>query len=263
MRTNIHKRNCLLKTELKNVNIIAIAFKNRIVTYRINPTKEVNHLTPEAFLCDLKSDVLKVIHLSLLKHTCIKLNFELFADFVLPQSGTHQLKSFNTKYDCVFNNIDTNELYLNVIETFKQKLAEFEHCESGWSLVSVSRLELNINKYCPMRSGTFIELPTIIKNTKSCLNIQNKDEYCFLWSIVAELFPVKSNVCRTSSYPHYSTVLKTDGMTFPLSFKDVRLFEEKNNISINIYGLSKNNTVTGPLYLSKNKKTNHVNLLYF
>ncbi|XP_026322221.1 uncharacterized protein LOC113231895 [Hyposmocoma kahamanoa] len=263
MRTNVHKENCLLKTEFKNIDIIKTAFKNRIVTYRINPAQEVEYLTPEAFLYSYKNDVSNVIHLSILKHTCLKLNFELFAYFELPRSSTQQLKSFNTKFDCVFNNTNINELYMNAIETFKQKLSEFEHCESGWSLVSISHLELNINKYCPMRGGTFIELPSFLKNSKSCINIQNKDEYCFLWSIVAALFPAKSNVCKTSSYPHHSTVFKTDGMTFPPSCKDIQLFEANNNISINIYGLSSSSLVTGPLYLSKNRKNNHVNLLYF
>jgi hypothetical protein len=263
MRTNIHKKNCLLKSEFTNIDIIATAFKNRIVTYRINPAQEVEHLTPEAFLCDVKNDVLKVIKLSLLKHTCLKLNFELFAAFSLPHFGKQEMKSFNTKYDCVFNNSDTDEMYLNAIETFKQKLTEFEHCESGWSFVSVSHLELNINKYCPMRGGTFIKLPSKIQNRKCCLNIRNKDEHCFLWSVIAALYPASSNVCKPSSYPHYSTVLKTAGMTFPPSCKDVQLFEDSNDISINIYGLSKDNVVTGPLYLTKHRKTRHVNLLYF
>ncbi|XP_026331040.1 uncharacterized protein LOC113238425 [Hyposmocoma kahamanoa] len=102
MRTNVHKENCLLKTEFKNIDIIKTAFKNRIVTYRINPAQEVEYLTPEAFLYSYKNDVSNVIHLSILKHTCLKLNFELFAYFELPRSSTQQLKSFNTKFDCVF-----------------------------------------------------------------------------------------------------------------------------------------------------------------
>lgn len=133
----------------------------------------------EAFLDGKQDDIFKIIELTLLKHVSIKVNFELFAHFMLPVSGEQQLKSFNTKYQTVYQNINYDELYTNVKEIFKLKLSEFEHCTSGWTFMSVSYLEMNINKYSPMRGGSYIELPLKIKNTKSCLNIQNNDNYCF------------------------------------------------------------------------------------
>lgn len=38
------------------------------------------------------------------------------------------------------------------------KLTEFEHCKSGWAFMSVSHLEININKNSPMRGGSYIDL---------------------------------------------------------------------------------------------------------
>ena len=99
-RTNIHKCNSLLQTKSDNVYIIASAFKNRIITYRLNPAQGVEYATP-AFLCQNKNDILKVIDMSLVKNTCIKINFELFAYFVLPKTSEQQMKSFNTKYEIV------------------------------------------------------------------------------------------------------------------------------------------------------------------
>lgn len=203
-RTNIHKSNCLMKSRFENVEIIATAFKNRIMTYRLNPSIEDENLIPEAFLDDKRQYISEIIKFLLSKNTSIKVNFELFAYFMLPKSNEQQLKSFNTRYEIIYNSTDFNNIYSKIIEVFKRKLTEFEHCESGWSFVSISHLEININKYCPLRGGTYLDLPDVIKNTKSCLNIQNNDEYCFLWSIVAALYPAKNNVCRTNSYPHYS-----------------------------------------------------------
>lgn len=199
-RTNIHKSNCLIKSKFEHIDIIATAFKNRIMTYRLNPSIEDEYLLSEAFLDGKRDDIYKLIELSLLKHKCIKVNFELFAYFVLPKSGEQQLKSFNTKYEIIYKSTDLNEIYLFIRETFKMKLTEFEHCESGWSFTSVSHLEININKFSPMRGGSYLELPSVIKNAKSCINIKNNDEYCFLWSILAALFPANNNVCRPSSY---------------------------------------------------------------
>lgn len=53
-------------------------------------------------------------------------------------------------------------------------------------------------------------------------------------------------------------------MSFPPSFTDIALFERNNPaISVNLYGLNKKCCVTGPLYLTKNRKIDHFNLLYF
>lgn len=263
-RTNIHKSNCLIKSNFENINIIATAFKNRIITYRLNSSQKHEYLTPELFLDDKRNDVIKIIKLSLLKNICIKVNFELFAYFVLVHTSEQQLKSFNTKYEIVYNNTDFNDIYFKLRDTCKNKLSEFEHCESGWSLVSISHLEVNINKYTPMRGGSYLELPKIIRNNKSCLNIRNNDEYCFLWSIAAALYPSKINVCRTSSYPHFTSIFNTEGMTFPPSPKDIKLFEINNPmLSVNVYGIDDKCKITGPLYVTNSRKNKHVNLLYF
>lgn len=251
----------MLKTEFENIEIIGTAFRNRIVAYRLNPTRE-EYLTPEVFLYEMQNDITKLIEISLSKHHCVKINIEMFVYFILPNSSEQQLKSFNTKYEIVYKSTNFNKLYMNIIENLKGKLIEFEHCESGWSYLAISHLEVNINKYCPMRGGTYIPLPSCIKNTKSCINIQNNDNHCFLWSIIASLFPAMNNVCRVKSYPHYSKVFDIKGMSFPPSVNDIRLFEKNNHdVSINIYGLNKG-IVTGPLYITKSKKINHVNLLY-
>lgn len=248
---------------MENIDIIATAFKKRIISYKLNPSME--YLTPEEFLMDNQHKVIRLINDCLIKHNCVKLNFELFAYFILPKSDEQQLKSFNTKYEIVYNNnTDINELYLKTISTFDRKLSEFQHRESGWSCLFISHLEININKYSPLKGGTYIDLPQVIKKTRSCLNIRNSDNKCFLWSIVAALYPTQMNVCRTSSYPHFSKVLNIDGISFPPSCKDIKVFENLNpHMSINIYGLDNKNMVTGPIYVTSLRKKQHVNLLYF
>lgn len=262
MRSNVHKSNCLLKTVFQNIEIIATAFKNRILTYRLNPY-EVHFETPEAFLYDSMKYIIKLISMTLEKHVCLKVNLELFANFILPHSDQQHLKSFNTKNAVILKDTDLSEMYTEASNTIKQKLTEFEHCETGWSFLSISHLEININKYCPMRGGSYIDLPPKVKNTKSCINIQNNDNHCLLWSVVAALHPRERNACRVSSYPHYSDVLNIKGMTFPPTLNDVRILEKNNpDLSLNIYGLDNKCHVTGPLYKSDSRKLNHVNLLY-
>lgn len=263
LRTNLHKSNCLIRTEFNDIDIVATAFKNRIVTYRLNAAQNLKQLPIEVNLSDKRKHVIQLLKMSLCKHECIKVNFELFAYFILPKSDEQQLKSFNTKYEIIYQSTELNEMVSNLFDTFTTKLSEFEHCESGWTYESMSHIEINVNKYCPLRGGTYIDLPNSIKLTKSCINIQNHDDYCFLWCVVANLFPAKNNVCKVRSYPHYSSVLNIKGISFPPTYKDIELFEMKNpNISINIYGMNNKGCVNGPLYCTKDRKSNHINLLF-
>lgn len=259
-RTNLHKSNCLIQSQFPNVQVISSAFKSRIISYRVNP------MTPEfdaeIFLRSIATTVLQLVGDSLRKFMALKVNFELFASYVLPKDERKSMKSFNTQFCVVFQNTDLHSFYEQCIDTLMTKCSEFELSESGWSLDSISHLELNINQYNPLRAGTYINLPKIIQNTKACLNIKNKDNYCFLYSIMAHLYPAKSNSTRVSSYPHFKDILNISGMKFPPSLDDIKQFEMKNeNISVNVYGLEKKQHVTGPLYKTAKRKLHHVNLL--
>ena len=45
--------------------------------------------------------------------------------------------------------------------------------------------------YRPMQSSTFIPTPKEIRNKNAVFNIQNRiDNLCFLWSILAGIYPV-------------------------------------------------------------------------
>nr|CAH7764287.1 unnamed protein product [Callosobruchus chinensis] len=80
-------------------------------------------------------------------------------------------------------------------------------------------------------------MPKFLKNTKSVINIQNIGQYCFLWCIVAALNPCVRNSNKTSSYPHFSRILKYDGIPFTISLKDIPKFEKTNNLPINVFTL--------------------------
>lgn len=73
------------------------------------------------------------------------------------------------------------------------------------------------------------------------MNIQNSDNACFAWSITAALNGNTRNCERTSSYPHYSTILNWAGISFPVALKNIHTFENNNNISVNVYGYNHQN----------------------
>lgn len=261
LKTNLHKRRCLSKTIFPNVSLVASAFKCRLASYRIDLPE--CHILPDTFLYEVKDTVRKLIRAALIKHKVCKINLELFAFYFLPHSGKEEMKSFNLKYKVFYPNSNIDSIFQSDMDKIVKKCSEFQQRESGWTLSRVSHLEVNINRYTPLRSGTYMPLPLRIRSTKSCVNIQNKDDHCFLWAVIAFLYPVTKNCNRVTSYPHYSNILNTNGMTFPVSVEDIKVFEKNNPcISVNVYGLDSKHMITGPLYKTEVKQFSHVNLLY-
>ncbi|CAH1639524.1 unnamed protein product [Spodoptera littoralis] len=260
-RSNIHKSNRLSNSEIDNVQVIASAFKKRIISYKINPI--VFTITPETFLSQISNTVYNTIKKSLKEHKAIKVNFELFVSYILPKNDEISMKSFNTKFNIIVQSTDIADIYRKCSEKLTSKCSEFELSDSGWTINFISHLEVNINKYNPLRAGTYLQLPTVIRNTKSCLNIRNNDNYCFLWCLSAHMYPTVQNPNRTKSYPHYTKLFNLNNLSYPPNFNDIKIFEMNNPfISVNVYGLDSNNHVTGPLYLTCKRKLIHANLLY-
>ena len=76
---------------------------------------------------------------------------------------------------------------------------------TGWQVEEIEYLKLNMARYKSVRGASYLELPKEIRNSRAILNIQNKDEKCFLWSILAALHPVSSedHAYRVNKYLPY------------------------------------------------------------
>ena len=77
-----------------------------------------------------------------------------------------------------------------MIDAILQKIKDFVKLGSGWSVLSVECLELHIAPYLPISSSSYIAIRTYIAQKKAVVNIQNEDNFCFLWSVLTAMHPV-------------------------------------------------------------------------
>lgn len=261
LRSNLHKTNELVIDTNDGVHIIHSAFQSRIVTYRIVVPEGEELYSTSLFFMNIKNKVKSLLDQSLQKHTCIKVNFEFYANFIMMSNDNQDIKSFATQNIPLHFNYDFNKYFSEIENILIKKMESFQQRDSGWSFLNNCHIDININKYEALSGSKYIALPKLIKNKKACLNIRNNDEYCFLWCVMAALNPTKTHPERVSSYPHFQNVLNTKNMNFPISFADISTFEKNNpNIAIFVYGL-KDNKIEGPLYRSESDGINHINLL--
>lgn len=116
-----------------------------------------------------------------------------------------------------------------------------------------------------MKGGSWIKLPERIVASRSCVNIRSRNQECFLNCILASLKYNDVNSKKRDnpdSYAAFRDEINIQNISFPISLRDIKIFEVNNpTISVNVYKLTKDK-VTGPLYLTKEEKVHHVDLLY-
>ena len=151
-----------------------------------------------------------------------------------------------------------NEAYQKVMAG----LEKFIHESSGWIVKSVKYLQVHTVDYTSLAASSFIELPTTLKRSKSILNIKNEENRCFIYCILAKLFPHVSNPHRASSYIAHENELTLNGLTFPMTLSQINKFERLNKmISVNVIVLENSEII--PLRITKNtRRQHHINLLH-
>ena len=122
----------------------------------------------------------------------------------------------------------------------------------------------------PTRAGSYLRLPDKIRESKSVLNIQNDDNLCALWCILAHLYPKYKDSAgehrnnKPTAYEEHKDEIDTGDLQFPLRISDIGKLERLNNLSINVFTLTTKSHVI-PVRISNQKevpKERVIDLLY-
>lgn len=113
----------------------------------------------------------------------IKVNLKLFCLYKLDEEI--QEFTFKTENQVILRSHDLDTFYNCAIDKLINESDDFISKGSGWSLEEVRFLELRINKYQPLRGLRYIDLPENIKSKQAIINVKNKDNKCFMWSIIS------------------------------------------------------------------------------
>ncbi|XP_030757471.1 uncharacterized protein LOC115883280 [Sitophilus oryzae] len=127
LRSNSHKNNCKTLEE-KGIQVIKSAFKERIISYRLST--EENILNVKNYFKILEQKILRVFDNQLKKHTCIKVNIELFGYYYNPSNDNHDVKSFNTPFKVICNSSATKDLVEDFLTIIENKADEFTEKDS-------------------------------------------------------------------------------------------------------------------------------------
>ena len=108
-----------------------------------------------------------------------------------------------------------------IANEFLVGIKNFNRRGSNWIVESVFDFRLTYVPFRPAEGTSFIPTPREISVKNAVLNVQNTDEKCFIWSVLAALHPVESKYspCRMYHYYTYRNRLNTNGLIFPLPLR--------------------------------------------
>ena len=133
----------------------------------------------------------------------------------------------NSSTHGIFNEDEIQQTIHDIIIELNERIANYQREGSGWVFDKIIDFHVSVHKHAPLHGSSYMDIPRDVGNTKAVINVKNKDDMCFKWSILAALHPVKKKPERVSKYREYERELNFDGISFPVSLKDITKFETK------------------------------------
>ena len=163
--------------------------------------------------------------------------------------------NLNINHNLTESDIDS----IDVRSQLEQQIQNQEKKESGWIFDKINSMKISFYKSVELNGTSYVKIPL---RSNAILNIQSNDKYCFVWSILASLYPCENtHPSRVINYLQYFNELNFQSFDFTNGFKcsDVHKFNELNNLSVNIFELTfyqdgdkwKHNLI--PIEISKNE----------
>jgi hypothetical protein len=259
-----------LLSDLENVNIKQSCYGTSYLRFSIKsqPTLDLSF-----YLKNCKMRVLQIITRLIRLKFIISIQLMLEVLYIkndeVDEKGRVVTKNKTRFHKSAFEQLDIGDDINEYYQRQEKVINEcHEYCsfeESNWLISEIVELNLTTLNYSPFKGGRYIETPEKLKNSRSLLNIENRDDdFCFLWCTYAYLHPKSTNKSRVSHYRHYlnSEELNIDGLNFPLDLCDIKIFENLNkDFSFNVFMWDHKHSLINLIRKSKKKKKHHINLL--
>ena len=160
--------------------------------------------------------------------TCIRFR----QDFQFPELA------FNSRITDFYRASDIERLVNFMINHIREQIENPALINSRFVFEEVLFMDVNFHRLNLTRGGTHLPLPTFIERRKAIINPQNQDNECFKWAVIVALhnLEIKSNPERISNLRKFEFLYDWSDISFPTSIKDIKRFELKNSISINVMG---------------------------
>ena len=146
--------------------------------------------------------------------------------------------AFNSRMTPVYNLNDIGEIVGSMIEHMSQKVENPALRDSKFVFDRVMQMEISMHRLNLTRGSSYIPLPSLLSKKKAIINPKNLGMKCFKWAVIAALKweEIDRDHQRVSKLRRDYN-FDWDGINFPVSACNIKRFESRNEISINVLAL--------------------------
>ena len=147
--------------------------------------------------------------------------------------------AFNSRTLAVYNLSDMDEIVSAMIEHMKQQIKNPALRDSKFVFDRIIHMDIDFHRLILTRGSSYIPLPDWLAKKKAIINPKNSDLECFKWAVIAAMRweEIDRDHQRISKLRRYEDDFDWDGIKFPASIRDIKRFESRNEITINILAL--------------------------
>ena len=206
---------------------------------------------PQSFMDGARENMIRLLRNN--RNTKVKLILKCY--MISERDNLIRDFPFHSEIEINVEGTNEKEIYTTMTDTILERIANLINGSSGggsgWIFYKVIKLELHTASYIPLRGNTWIPLPKELADKKAIINMKNKDNKCFMWSIKRALNPTNNHPERIDKeLMKKEDTLNMKGIEYPVSLKDIDRFEKQNpEISITVLGFNEKGKVY-PLHVS-------------
>lgn len=199
--------------------------------------------------------------------TSVKYNIVLECLYDHPED-LQDIFNFKTSTKTIHSKENLEDMLQQDAEKLMLESSEAELKGSGWGLVAPTSLTLHVSLFShlkPPGKNTSV-LPKKIRCRKATINIQNNDDKCFMYCLLAKSLPQNVDYDQVkldeNSFTQVENKYNFDGLHFPLSPSQIHLFEKRNpGCIVNVFEVGSDYQIA-PYRIADRKLDDHTDLLW-
>ena len=151
--------------------------------------------------------------------------------------------AFNSRMTDVHNLSEVEEIVDEMIAHIKEQIENPALLNSRFVFDEVLFTNIDFRQLKLTSGSSYIPLPQWLDNKKAIISPRNEDQECFKWAVIAasRWEEIGKNPQRTSNLKKFEKDFDWSGIKFSISVKDIKGFEIRNRISINLLAIEDRN----------------------
>ena len=142
-------------------------------------------------------------------------------------------KAFRSVCEPLLIGDEIDPFLLRTKETIRLEIDTYQRFGSGWIFDKHCNSKLEIARYSPLSASGTVFIPKKLRKIRSVLNIKSGDNRCFLYCILAKLYPCTGkNPDRYSKYLPFVDSVNLGNIKFPVKLSEIKWPSSFSGVSI-------------------------------